>query len=84
MTKAANLRELLAQTERKTAQIIKCATCLWLMTLGPDDADAFTEALQSGEWHMTVLAETLKPMGLDVTPGALNHHFRQQHKIPTR
>jgi hypothetical protein len=84
MTKAASIKELLAQAQdRKTVKPTKCHTCRWLTTLEPDDAQAVQEAIFSGEWHSSRLIALLKPMGLDVDPGALNHHRKKQHQVPT-
>ena len=85
MTKAASIKELLAQAQTKKTTIpVKCHTCRWLMSLEPEDAQAVQDAIFSGEWHSSRLIALLKPMGLDVDPGALNHHRKKQHQISTR
>jgi hypothetical protein len=82
MDTAASIKDLLNNTQKKrAAKPVRCHTCKWLLTLNEEDAAAVQEAIYSGEWNATVLINTLKPFGLNVDPGALNYHRKQQHQI---
>lgn len=84
MNSAASIKDLLNQAKaKKQSKFVNCHTCKWLATLDPEEAEMVQEAIYSGEWNLTVLSETLKPAGFDVSIGAFHHHKRQQHKIPT-
>ena len=79
MKKAADIKSLLENATTKKTTQIKCYTCKWLATLDPDQAEAVQEAIYSGEWHMSVLADALRDAGFDIAKEGLTYHRRQKH-----